>query len=264
MSGIGDRFTSRSDRNGKPDLIANPLLARWQATTAGQPSTVPDPSTGPDANSVEASKSDIEQVRREAVSRYAFAIPTADALRAIARVSPQGVIEIGAGAGYWAGLLHQFGVDIVAFDPEPAPSSNNTWFSGTHPWHDVLRGDHHQVSQHPQRSLLVVWPTKNEIWAAEALERYFVCGGQCVIYVGEPPGGRTGDDVFHAILGDLTTCRQCRLGLDTTPCVCGVTRRWQRSATVTLPHWQGYDDDLHIYSRRPEGRIQRMRSKLGQ
>lgn len=245
MSGVGDPFTNPPECEEPSRVVANPLLTLLRSAVAG----------------TAAGTVDLEAARRDAIAKYAFAVPTTDAVQAIASASPHGVIEIGAGAGYWAMQVHEHGVDVIAFDPEPAPSPDNTWFSGSEPWHVVVRGDHHEVSRHPQRSLLIVWPTKNEFWAAEAIEWFFVAGGQCVIYVGEPPGGRTGDDVFHAMLGDLTTCRQCRLGLDTAPCICGVTPRWKRSATVSLPHWPGCDDDLHIYTRRPEPWIKRWRSK---
>jgi hypothetical protein len=36
---------------------------------------------------------------------YAFALPTDEALGAIAAVSPDGVVELGAGPGFWARLL---------------------------------------------------------------------------------------------------------------------------------------------------------------
>jgi hypothetical protein len=36
---------------------------------------------------------------------YAFALPTDGALGAIAAVSPDGVVELGAGPGFWARML---------------------------------------------------------------------------------------------------------------------------------------------------------------
>ena len=227
------------------NVLANPLLDAFEMATAAG--------------------GDIDGVCSQLITRYGFAVPSDEALTAIERCSPRGVVELGAGTGYWAFLLQQRGVDVVAFDVEPAPSAQNEWFAGTQPWHPVHRGDHDVVGQHPERTLLIVWPTKNEIWAATALERYYDAGGECVAFVGEGPGGRTGDDVFHALLGELTTCLQCDYGSTTSPCICSAEARWSRSETVALPHWSGYHDDLHIFNRRPLGtRPPRWRSRRSQ
>ncbi len=200
-------------------------------------------------NRAMATSGDNQDTRTAMIARYGFAIPTDDALDAIMQCSPAGVVEIGAGTGYWAHLLAQRGIDVVAFDIEPAPSQDNAWFAGTTPWHPVHRGDHHVVGRHPDRTLLLVWPTKNEIWPAEAITQHHNAGGTYLVYVGEGPGGRTGDDVFQALLGELTTCTQCEHESVTSPCICGVAALWQRIETIPLPHWPGYRDDLHVYTR---------------
>jgi hypothetical protein len=55
--------------------------------------------------------------RDELVHLYSWAIPNEDALRAIAAHGP--ILEVGAGNGYWAQLLTERGVDVLAFDPVP-------------------------------------------------------------------------------------------------------------------------------------------------
>ncbi len=222
-----------------PTTAVNPLLEFYESAIGGSADTV--------------------EMRNYSIANYAFAIPTEEALNRIRHWSPGGVVEIGAGTGYWADALDQHGVDVEAFDIEPAPSAANTWFAGTPPWYPVQRADHNVAGEHPGRTLLIVWPTKNEVWAAAALERYDEAGGSCVAYVGEGPGGRTGDDVFHALLGELVTCVQCTYGSMTSPCICSVTARWSRSETIVLPHWTGYDDNLHLYTRRPQTRGRRPR-----
>jgi hypothetical protein len=212
---------------------ANPLLEAFHAAAA----------LGPDT----------DERRTAAISTYGFAIPCEEALDAIERWSPDGVVEIGAGTGYWAGLLHRRGVDVVAFDIEPAPSPRNAWFAGTQPWHPVHPGDHDRVREYPGRTLLLVWPTNNEIWAAAALEAYREAGGRCVVFVGEGPGGRTGDAVFHAMLGELTSCLQCGYRAMREPCICGVEARWRRTETVALPQWPGFADALRVYVRAESG-----------
>ena len=199
------------------------------------------------------------QARTDAIRTYGFSIPTDDALEHIERRSPGGVVEIGAGTGYWAHLLDRRGVDVRAFDIDPAPSSANKWFAGTQPWHRVEIGDHTVVDQSATRTLVIVWPTKNEAWASAALERYHTAGGRCVVFVGELGGGRTGDEAFHAHLGNIDLCLQCEYGVLTSPCICDIQQLWTRQTTVVLPHWPGYDDDLHIYIRldRPTARRRR-------
>lgn len=198
---------------------------------------------------------DLDARRSELIAQYGFAIPTDQALDGIRRCSPAGVVEIGAGTGYWAHALEQRGLDVAAFDIEPAPSPENTWFAGARPWHAVHQGDHTVTALHADRTLLIVWPTKNEVWAAAAAEEYYDAGGTCLVYVGEGPGGRTGDDVFHALLGGLASCAQCEYGSTTSPCICSVEARWRRTETIALPHWPGYDDDLHIYTRQARRRL---------
>ena len=83
-------------------VLANPLLDAFEEATAAGHN---------------------DGMRSQLIARYGFAVPSDEALTAIERCSPQGVIELGAGTGYWAFLLQQRGVDVVAFDIEPAPVS---------------------------------------------------------------------------------------------------------------------------------------------
>jgi hypothetical protein len=207
---------------------------------------------------------DVDTVREELIARYAFAVPTDDALEAIEAASPDGVIELGAGTGYWAGLLDDRGLSVEAFDIAPAPSQDNQWFAGSPSWYPVRPGDHTTPAAYPERTLLIVWPTRNETWAAAALDAYHEAGGQCVAYVGEGPGGHTGDDVFHARIGELSTCTQCVYGSTTSPCICSIRPQWRLIRTVPLPHWPGCEDDFRLYARdepalRPSRRFDRLR-----
>ena len=87
------------------------------------------------------------------------------------------MVELGAGNGYWSRLLADAGIDVVAYDLEPAPSERNPWYAGMPSWFDVACGDESVVAAHSDRTLLLVWPTKNEVWPALALERFAVAGG---------------------------------------------------------------------------------------
>lgn len=211
-------------------LCGNPLLAAHQAwSDAGR-----DP-----------------LVSEQLITSFSFAVPTEQALRVIASISTSGVVEIGAGLGYWAAVLSAQGVDVVAYDIAPPPSDDNTWFAGIDPWFKVQHGGVDAVERHADRALLIVWPTRNELWPAAALETYLTSGGQHVIYVGQHPGGRTGDDRFHGMLGELTRCSACAYDLAGIPCVCDVVVSWQREQVITLPHFEDQPDELRTYARLP-------------
>jgi hypothetical protein len=181
------------------------------------------------------------------IAARGFSLPCEEAVRAVAEHAPDGVVEIGAGTGYWARALDAVGVRVHAYDLDPPPSPTNPWFAGANPWFDVCRGDHRMVDRHPDATLLLVWPTRDETWPARALERYRAAGGTCVVYVGEEPGGATGDDRFHALLGDLSTCLHHGHGVLASPCICDVSPQWRRVAEIEVPQRPGHHDRLAIY-----------------
>lgn len=187
--------------------------------------------------------------RDEAVARYSFAIPSQGAVDAIAARSPDGVVELGAGLGYWARILSNAGIDVTAYDIAPPPAASNSWYAGRDPWHPVNRGDVPAIGCHPERTLLLVWPTRNETWAADALALHHRGGGNTVAIVGEPPGGRTGDDSFQAMLGHLPECLACQYRSTGSACTCGIPELWSRVDEVELPRWAGTHDSLTIYVR---------------
>jgi hypothetical protein len=149
-----------------------------------------------------------------------FGIPSAAALEAIARHGP--IIEVGAGTGYWAGLLQAMGVDIVAFDAEPTSTGScddgaraNRFFVEASGFTTVRRGDAAALFEQgsaaaealARRALLLVWPnnpdaqdnrhlldpnpdapdgaTPPPCWDARYLASFIAAGGSKVIYVGE-------------------------------------------------------------------------------
>lgn len=183
------------------------------------------------------------------IACYGFSVPTDEALRLVARFAPEGVVEVGAGTGYWARMLHGTGVDVVAYDIEPPPSPANRWFAGSTLWYPVGAADETVVDLHAERTLVMVWPTRHEAWAAQAAERFHAVGGCHLVYVGEGPGGRTGDDSFHALLGAYDRCWACVYGITNAPCICSVRPLWRLLQTLELPHWEGMQDDLHVYVR---------------
>jgi hypothetical protein len=199
-------------------------------------------------------QADESRRRDDAIATYAFAVPDDPALETVRRVSTDGVVELGAGTGYWARLLSDRGVDVIAFDVAPASSPENPWFASSPAWYDVRVGDHDQVGASPGRTLLIVWPTKNEDWPGDALVRFAAAGGTSVVYVGEGPNEHTGDDRFHALVGAIDRCWSCAYGVTATACVCGVVPLFTPTEVVALPHWTGFEDDLHVLERAHDAR----------
>ena len=192
-------------------------------------------------------------VRRELVRRYAYGIPNDDALDAIAAASPAGVVELGAGTGYWARLLHDRGVDVVAYDRWPPGSGANHFVDDDVAWYPVRAGDQGMVAAHAERTLLLVWPTWNETWPADAAAEFHSAGGTTLVFVGEGPGGLTGDSVLHTRLGDDVGCLACSLGVPDTPCVCGIAVLWRVAKRIAIPQWADADDSCTVYERAPAG-----------
>lgn len=190
--------------------------------------------------------------------RYAWAVPNQEALAVIADLSPNGVVEIGAGAGYWAMELRRLGVDVVAYDPwppgvpRPRVSDEGDWpgYHAGKAWSEVLQGDHTVVTRHPDRTLLMCWPSYAERWPATAVELY---QGDTVIYIGEGPGGCTADDRFHALIGQQGVCWHTDDNGDETTCPLGCVGAtpplFRETHVVDIPQWAGLHDRLSVHER---------------
>jgi len=105
----------------------------------------------------------------------------------------RGVVETGAGTGYWAWQLEQAGISVAAYDPNPPEPGNHF---ARREWTTVLRDDHGASRHHPDRALFLCWPSYSDPWAAQSLACY---GGDMLIYAGEGEGGCTADDEFFRL-----------------------------------------------------------------
>jgi hypothetical protein len=160
--------------------------------------------------------------RVASVRRYAFGVPNRAALEAIARHAP--IVELGAGTGYWAYLLRNRGVDIVAYDLAPPDRVPNAYKFEPRTWTEVLPGGVEVLAQHAGRALFLCWPGYRDTFAGEALAAY---SGSVLIYVGEGPGGNTADQAFFDRL----------------------RRDWAAGERIAIPRWSGAHDALSIYYR---------------
>ena len=106
----------------------------------------------------------------------------------------RGVVEAGAGTGYWAWQMEQAGISVAAYEPN-LPGENGF---ARREWTTILRDDYSAVKHHPDRALFLCWPSYDDPWAAQALSCY---AGDLLIYAGEGEGGCTADSGFFQTLG---------------------------------------------------------------
>jgi len=162
--------------------------------------------------------------RYELCGEFSWAVPSKKALKVIARYSP--IIEIGAGAGYWAYLLRKIGTDILAFDPAPPGSGKeNRWIQAKRPWTEVLEGDHRQILLHPERNLMLCWPPMTDM----AYQAAWLLGAdRYLIYIGEGPFGCTADDNFFQLL----------------------EKQFEEVDFIQIPQWDGIYDAVWVYRKK--------------
>lgn len=171
--------------------------------------------------------------RRELVQRFAWSIPNEEALVTMSVLGP--VLDPIAGSGYWARLLQNRGVDVVATDLAPPESFGKNHYHNQDgnpgfEWTTVEQMDVvPAVRKHGRgRALFLSWPPYDDSTGHRALLAHKLVGGTTVVYVGEGRGGCTGDDRFHDLLDAA----------------------YDVAHEVALPQWPGIHDRLTVYRRR--------------
>lgn len=175
--------------------------------------------------------------RVDAVRRWAWAVPDPDTLQRIAGLADGGLVEVGAGTGYWAAQLAAMGVDIIASDI--GGQQRQDYFAHDATFHPVVQADAAEFAAcHAHRTLLLVWPPYATSMGADAVEAYWLAGGRRVLFVGEYGGGCTGDDRMHALLGDEWAERMGH-----------TSARFRHRAAHEVAQWYGINDWLIICER---------------
>lgn len=156
-------------------------------------------------------------------NKWAWAVPDDGALELIKVYSPNGLVEIGAGTGYWANLLSQE-IDVVAYDlnPPSVDSDVNHWHPNTEQFFPVAVGNSWSVLNHQDRTLFLCWPYMNEM-AFDALKLY---EGDTVVYLGEYEEGCCANDGFFLLLNT-----------------------WEKMGEYQQPQWWGLHDWLTVWVR---------------
>jgi hypothetical protein len=162
---------------------------------------------------------------------YSWAIPNRAALCAIAEeAGPAGVMEVGAGTGYWSALLRRQGVDVVATDAAPPRpdlgQEYNLWHPGATTFVEVRQQDAQAAaSEAGARALLMCWPPSISEMGFDAVSAY---RGPVVVYVGEWSAGSTGTPRLHQLLES----------------------EWDLVRVVDIPTWWGREDKVRVFRRR--------------
>ena len=155
-------------------------------------------------------------IRQELVHKYAYAVPTQQAIDRIHKFAGS-IVEIGAGTGYWAMLLAQAGVEVHAYDNALRDSL----------FFPVQIGSVRSVQYHPEAALMLCWPPYRKQMANNALRSY---QGSQLIYIGEDDYGCCANDAFFNRL----------------------EREWNCVDTVSIPQWDSVHDYVWLYERRLE------------
>ena len=139
---------------------------------------------------------------------YSYAIPSPETLEWVAAFcGTRPIVELGAGRGYWAAQLTHVGLRVDAYDSDPPDTVANLSFPQSAGQKDVwypVKGLHdftETVSRQSNSVLFLCWPPGwGNTMASQALIDFEKTGGTRLIFMGEPQGGKTGDDVFFDIL----------------------------------------------------------------
>jgi hypothetical protein len=98
-------------------------------------------------------------VEHDLFELYSEAVPGREAIECLKALAP--LVEVGAGAGYWARILGDHGGNIDAFDREPRAVS----------WTPVRSGGIEVVERYPGRPVFACWPYRPTGYMPELLER---------------------------------------------------------------------------------------------
>lgn len=157
--------------------------------------------------------------RDDFVKKWSWAVPSKDAIAAIAAfVGTDTLLEVGAGSGLWARLLHEH-VKVWATDRDPWPNAY---------YHIEPLDGVDAVCEFRPQALMFCWPHFSDSWDAAALAAF---KGNKVIYIGEDEGGCTGSPDFHSLLD----------------------REFEIISRHEIPQFRSIHDALFLFSRRSAG-----------
>ena len=154
-------------------------------------------------------------------------------------------MEVGAGRGYWANQLSWAGLAVAAYEIEPPDKLENGSFPRAEGqedvWYPVEAVDSLSFDSRSGHVLFLCLPPGwGSPMASDALTEFERAGGDRLIYIGEPKGGKTGNDAFFDALSDRWTLETDDSRSLPDPSRCGT--RLRRTPSVA-PGTPGPDSD---------------------
>ena len=189
----------------------------------------------------------------ELKTKYSFAIPSATALLTIKQYSPNGVLEVGAGQGYWAHLLANLDVSVVATDIKPQLGVDVQ--KGSVAWFDVSESHSEEATKEwsgQGKSLLCCWPDgdhpqnepRNYLWWS-SLYHADLTGFGTVIVVGDGPPAT--DNMFKWTFPWRADGKLDYMNMFHYP-----RSGWYLAHRERVPNWPGCYDALYVFKRIPQ------------
>lgn len=191
--------------------------------------------------------------RSRVTGRWTWAIPSPDAIQFIVdQLDGRGVVEMGAGSGYWAWMLSQHGVDVNAYDTMPI-GHEKSWYTQEHldkgSWSGTKLKEFYPVTEsdiealdlpeNADRVLFLCWPNYGTSFAYDAVKAF---KGDTVIFIGEGSGGCTADDQFWGLMEGDRGWREEEEHLYPE-------QEWKEVDRHSLPQWGGLHDSITVYRR---------------
>ena len=194
---------------------------------------------------------------------YAWGVPSSEALQAIEEYAPAaGVVDIGAGTGYWGSLLrNNLSMNVLAFDSKPLHEAGINGFhhlgneGNALPFMHVEMGGAEKAANHPDRLLLLCWPpresdgsgTKDAAVAYLGKDALSKFRGDTIAYVGVLGAG---EGAYPEGVADDAVPRTRRLDTAGPAFENALKRDFDLVRTVALPNWPPVEDCLTIWRRK--------------
>lgn len=204
---------------------ANPLLSVFHSAYPPPPEGVSILDQGNWKKRLEEEET-FRSAARDAATCYSWGVPTERVIRLIASMGP--VVEMGAGNGYWAGLLRRVGADVIAFDEKPTWSRSrglmdqNPWMAMGMTHGKVLRGTPKDLVGTSDRTLLLCWPPKDDPMAVESVKHW---SGDRLVVVG-PRKFVGSEELYEELMGGYLMVHD-----------------------EPLPSWPGLEDSAQVWIR---------------
>lgn len=166
---------------------------------------------------------------------YAYATLGPNSIAVIKSVcKPAGILEVGAGTGYYASLLQAGGIDVKPSDIASTDASINEYHGSTPSFARVENGGIDKLKsdmrQFHRESLLLCYPPPLSEMAHDALKTFIGAGGKRLIHIGEFQG-LTGSPTFERLLLRHFRCLQTHVCLSWGTDASAVTV-WEASAAT--------------------------------